>query len=192
MRQHATSPPGRSTDSESSFSARIDAAERELHGLYLERARRMEPGHDWVLVQPMRAPSRAPVRRRHVPRLRRGDASRHCREPGMTAIARPMSEALGEHCRDAPVAGGDEAPDPDRASVETGTFADHLLAAERERNARLRRLWQMSAEQRIAAMRRGELTREQLAAWSARHPEQVPLLNGEWEWIAAKTPEACE
>ena len=59
-----------------------------------------------------------------------------------------------------------------------GTFTDHLVAAERARNARLRRLWQMSAEQRIAAMRRGELTREQLAAWSARHPEQVPERSG--------------
>jgi hypothetical protein len=110
----------------------------------------------------------------------------------MTATARRMSEALDEECGDAPVAGGDEAPDPDGASVEPVTFADHLSAAERARNARLRRLWQMSAQQRIAAMRRGELTREQLAAWSARNPEQVPLLNGEWEWIAAKTPEACE
>jgi hypothetical protein len=69
---------------------------------------------------------------------------------------------------------------------------DGLLATERTRNARLRRMWQMSPAQRVAAMRRGELTREALAAWTARHPEQVPLLNGEWEWIAAKTPETCE
>jgi len=37
-------------------------------------------------------------------------------------------------------------------------------------------------------MRRGE----QLAAWSARHPEQVPMLNGEFEWIAIRAPEVCE
>lgn len=41
-------------------------------------------------------------------------------------------------------------------------------------------------------MRRGELTYEQLAAWSARHPEQVPTVHGEFEWIIAKTPEASE
>ena len=41
-------------------------------------------------------------------------------------------------------------------------------------------------------MRRGELTYEQLAAWSARHPEQVPMVHGEFEWIIAKTPEAAE
>jgi len=110
----------------------------------------------------------------------------------MTATARRMPDALDERGRDAPAAGDDEARSPEGASVETSTFTDHLLAAERARNARLRRLWQMSPEQRVAAMRRGELTREQLAAWSARHPEQVPLLNGEWEWIAAKMPEACE
>jgi hypothetical protein len=72
------------------------------------------------------------------------------------------------------------------------TFYEQLTAAERARHARLRRLWQMTAEQRIAAMRRGELTLEQLAAWSARHPEQVPMLNGEFEWIAMRTPEVCE
>lgn len=110
----------------------------------------------------------------------------------MTATARRMSDALDEASGDALPAGNDRAVNSDGASVESGTFTDHLLAAERTRNARLRRLWQMSAQQRIAAMRRGELTREQLAAWSARNPEQVPLLNGEWEWIAAKMPEACE
>jgi len=60
------------------------------------------------------------------------------------------------------------------------------------REARLRTLWQMTAAQRVAAMRRGELTLEQLAAWAARHPEQVPLLNGEFEYLTRLTPEACE
>ena len=50
----------------------------------------------------------------------------------------------------------------------------------------------MTAAQRIAAMRRGELSLEQCAAWAARHPEQVPLLNGEFEYIAVLTPEVCE
>jgi hypothetical protein len=50
----------------------------------------------------------------------------------------------------------------------------------------------MRPEQRVAAMRRGELTLEELAAWSARHPEQVPMVNGEFEWIAIRMPEVCE
>jgi hypothetical protein len=50
----------------------------------------------------------------------------------------------------------------------------------------------MTAAQRIAAMRRGELTLEQCAAWAARHHEQVPLINGKFEYIAVLTPEVCE
>jgi hypothetical protein len=72
------------------------------------------------------------------------------------------------------------------------TLAEQLARAARAREGRLRSLWQMTPAQRVAAMRRGELTAEQLAAWSARHPCQVPLVNGEFEWIAARTPEACE
>jgi hypothetical protein len=63
---------------------------------------------------------------------------------------------------------------------------------ERARAGRLRSLWQMSAAERVAAMRRGDLSYEQLAAWSARYPDQVPTVHGEFEWIAAKLPGACE
>lgn len=72
------------------------------------------------------------------------------------------------------------------------TFYEQLTLLRQQRNGRLRSLWQLTAQQRIAAMRRGELTLEQLAAWSARYPDQVPLLNGEFEWLAALTPEAAE
>jgi hypothetical protein len=74
----------------------------------------------------------------------------------------------------------------------TETFTNQLARLERARRGRLRSLWQMNVAERIAAMRRGELTLEQLAAWSARHPDQVPVVNGEFEWIATRTPEACE
>jgi hypothetical protein len=50
----------------------------------------------------------------------------------------------------------------------------------------------MTPEQRVAAMRRGDLTYEQLAAWSARHREQVPTVHGEFEWIVAKLAEVRE
>jgi len=69
---------------------------------------------------------------------------------------------------------------------------NHILQDLDARDARLRTLWQMTAAQRIAAMRRGELTLEQCSAWAARHPEQVPLLNDEFEYIAVFTPEAIE
>ena len=43
----------------------------------------------------------------------------------------------------------------------------------------------MTPNERIAAMRRGDLTIEQCCAWAARYPNQVPLINGEFEFIAA-------
>jgi hypothetical protein len=58
--------------------------------------------------------------------------------------------------------------------------------------ARLRTLWEMTPNERVVAMRRGELTLEQCAAWAARYPEQVPLLNGEFEYLARHIPEVCE
>ncbi len=69
---------------------------------------------------------------------------------------------------------------------------DQILQDLSARDARLRALWQMTPAHRVAAMRRGELTLEQCSAWAARHPDQVPLLNGEFEYIAAFTPEVCE
>ncbi len=69
------------------------------------------------------------------------------------------------------------------------TAFDQALEAVRARDARLRAMWEITPAQRIAAMRRGELTLEQCAAWAARHPDQMPLLNGEFEYLAAFTPE---
>ena len=69
---------------------------------------------------------------------------------------------------------------------------DRILERLDARGARQRALWQMTPTQRVAAMRRGELTLEQCAAWAARHPEQVPLLDGEFEYLTRLTPEACE
>ncbi len=77
-------------------------------------------------------------------------------------------------------------PAPDPISLN-----EQLASLAQERKARLRTLWQMTPSERVAAMRRGQLTREQLAAWTGRHPDQVPRLNGEFEWIAVHTPEAC-
>jgi hypothetical protein len=69
------------------------------------------------------------------------------------------------------------------------TVFDQALDGLRASDARLRALWEMTVAQRIAAMRRGELTLKQCSAWAARHPEQVPIVNGEFEYLAAFTPE---
>jgi hypothetical protein len=53
-------------------------------------------------------------------------------------------------------------------------------------------LWSLTAEQRVRAMRQGELTWAELFAWARRAPDEVPLVNGEFAFIAAFTPEAAE
>lgn len=47
----------------------------------------------------------------------------------------------------------------------------------------LRTLWAMTTAQRIAAMRRGELTLKQCFGWAARHPEQIPTVDGTFEFL---------
>ncbi|MFZ1153918.1 MAG: hypothetical protein WAN93_03325 [Solirubrobacteraceae bacterium] len=66
---------------------------------------------------------------------------------------------------------------------------DQMMQDLKARDARLRALWEMTPAQRVASMRRGELTLEQCAAWAARHPDQVPLVNGEFEYLTMYTPE---
>ena len=55
-----------------------------------------------------------------------------------------------------------------------------------------RALWAMSRSERIAAMWRSQLTIRQLSQWSSRAPHEVPLLGGEFAWIAMRTPEWTE
>lgn len=72
------------------------------------------------------------------------------------------------------------------------TFSELLYRVSAEREARLEALWRTTPNERIAAMRRGDLSMEQCCAWAARYPQRVPLVNGEFEFIAAYTPEVCE
>ncbi len=75
-------------------------------------------------------------------------------------------------------------------------MAQHLseqLAAQREkRKEQAEALWKMTAKQRQMAMWHDELTVTQLYMWAKAKPEEVPLINGEWAFIAAKTPEVAE
>ena len=99
-----------------------------------------------------------------------------------TVAARSCSSRAARSRSPRPPAGGTHrVPDPQPAPMPQleqpttpETWWESFQRAERARAGRLRSLWQMTPEQRVAAMRRGDLTYEQLAAWSARHPEQVP------------------
>jgi hypothetical protein len=69
------------------------------------------------------------------------------------------------------------------------SFAEARLERQQEHMAPV---WAMTVEQRVAAMRRGELTMTQLTRWASRFPEQLPTINGEFGFIAALTPEIAE
>ena len=63
------------------------------------------------------------------------------------------------------------------------------LVAKRERVAALGRLGRAG---RVAAYDRGEFDLDTCCLWAAKYPGEVPLLNGEFEFIARTMPEVCE
>jgi hypothetical protein len=77
-------------------------------------------------------------------------------------------------------------------TMTSKTFTELLARTDARRAARLEALWRMTPDERVSAMRRGDLTLEQCCAWASRYPQPVPLLPGEFEFIAAFTPEARE
>ena len=52
------------------------------------------------------------------------------------------------------------------------------------RDAFLDRLASMSPAARLLAARRGDFTRSERVLWARTYPDEVPLVNGEVEWIA--------
>ena len=75
-----------------------------------------------------------------------------------------------------------------KAGATLAAAADRPPSLAEQREA----LWAMTRTERVAAMRAGRLTLQQCCAWAARRPHEVPLLNGEFQFIAALTPEAIE
>ena len=86
--------------------------------------------------------------------------------------------------------------------MSTTPFEDLFPAMpriDREWEARKDRLMAMTAAQRVAAMRAGQLTYRELCHWSSVRPDEVPIVStgsglggGEFEWLAAFTPEIAE
>ncbi len=73
-----------------------------------------------------------------------------------------------------------------------GTLFESWMSERAPHEARLRALWAMTPAERVAAMYRGDLTYPQLSAWAAARPDEVPLLDGEFWFIAVDTVEAAE
>jgi hypothetical protein len=57
---------------------------------------------------------------------------------------------------------------------------------------RMSALYRMSPDERRAAARCGELTYAEACKWAARFPGEVELIDGEFWFIAQRTPEAAE
>ena len=76
------------------------------------------------------------------------------------------------------------------------TLTDEMMASlARRRTSRhelSRALWRMTPAGREAAMWRGELSSAQLCEWASRRPWEVPLINGEFAFVAIHTPEVAE
>ena len=67
-----------------------------------------------------------------------------------------------------------------------------LAASDRGRAAREQRfahLWRMTADERVAAMWRGELSLAECLAWSSRCPGEVPVIGREFAYIVMRTPD---
>jgi hypothetical protein len=69
---------------------------------------------------------------------------------------------------------------------------DQLLRVPPSTRERREWLWRMTAEQRVAAMHAGELSLADCLAWAARFPDEPPTINGEWAFIAIRTPEVAD
>jgi hypothetical protein len=81
-----------------------------------------------------------------------------------------------------------EVPDTtDAAGTDTCVPYSRSLEVDPERIARL---GAMTAPERVHAARTGQLTLGELLSWAARHPHEVPLVNGEFFFIAQFMPDA--
>ena len=73
--------------------------------------------------------------------------------------------------------------------VEMSELLGAQLAARHERREMLRRLGRQG---RLGAYRRGEFDLDTCCLWASAYPHEVPLLNGEFEFIARAMPDVCE
>jgi hypothetical protein len=74
----------------------------------------------------------------------------------------------------------------------TQQMMERLAARRASKRERSKALWEMSAEERQAAMWAGRLTWGQLFEWTKLAPHEVPLIDGEFAFIAIHTPEVAE
>lgn len=74
-----------------------------------------------------------------------------------------------------------DAPPPRASTAEAG----HDLAPAERRRAFIAELDRMSPRERLRASRY-RFERWQRTLWAAHYPEEAPLVNGEYEWVATR------
>ena len=55
---------------------------------------------------------------------------------------------------------------------------------------RIKRMWRMTAQQRVEAAQRGEFTLGEMLQWARRRPAEVPLVDNEFFFITAFSADA--
>jgi hypothetical protein len=63
--------------------------------------------------------------------------------------------------------------------------------AESKLDAFVAELWKMTSDERVRASRY-TFNRWELWVWAARFPDEVPLINGEYEWLALKSADVLD
>jgi hypothetical protein len=73
---------------------------------------------------------------------------------------------------------------PETTAVESAaTLGSNGRTLRPDDDAVVIRLAQMSTRQRIEASRSGRFSRHERAVWASRYPDEVPTVNGEFEWL---------
>jgi hypothetical protein len=76
-------------------------------------------------------------------------------------------------------------PAPKRGLGRQRPGADRNPGPAERRRAFIAQLDRMSPQERLRASRYS-FERWQLILWAARYPEEAPLVNGEYEWVATR------
>jgi hypothetical protein len=63
--------------------------------------------------------------------------------------------------------------------------------AESKLDAFVAELWKMTSDERVRASRY-TFNRWELWVWAARFPDEVPLINGEYEWVALRSADVLD
>ena len=78
------------------------------------------------------------------------------------------------------------------ATIQTDKPATEVAHPRYAAGEELEELWAMTHDERCAAMYAGELTMRQCFAWARRAPTDIPVLDGEFWFIAIHTPEVAD